>query len=460
MNPRLAIAFLLGALLASCGPAGDSEVRAAEAPGITLHVLGGSIAWGEPYSERADLGRIVSWILEERLDGRRVGVENHGGPGRPSTDVVDDARALAATRPAPGTAVAILSLGGNEFLRFDSLEELIERGRTLFDEPTVVPAVRETVLATYAKNIDTILSVLGEAGIEVVAVTVAVNERDWEPNRSVLADPAHAGAVRAHLETVERARAAGDAAAALEAARAILRLEPGFALASQRAGDALRELGRLEEARAAYQDAIDHDGNPYRETSAQTRLLEEACARHGVPVVDARARLAAATPDGLIGFEWMWDNCHPVLAGYARIAAGVAEALAARHGAAPRAVDLAALERDLGFDDAYRAQVLAGRGKYCYVSSTLTYDPRARLARSKVYLDQARALAPKDPELLCSLAVRSALAEENEQSLAYWREAFALDPRATRQRAKHPYVQQVLKRRGLEDLLGMLKSGS
>lgn len=452
------VGALLGLALLAPGCGRGDEAGAKDGT-LTLYVLGSSTAWGEPYAPKLDFGLVARWLLGGRVGERELRVVNLAGPGKPSGDVVADARELAREPHAPGTAVALLYLGNNEFLRFDDEHDLTRNERALFDQPTTIGAVRAGVVQSYGENISAIVAALKAAGIGVIASTVAVNLADWEPNRSVLARPENRAQVEELLGAETRARAAGDSVAALLACERILALEPGFALAAKRAGDAARALGRFDQARTYYQAAVDHDGNPYRETSAQNAVLREVCARAGVPVVDAVARLEAAAPDGLIGFELMWDNCHPTLAGYARIAEGFVAELEPLLGVTrARALDLEALARELGLDDAFLAQVHASRGQYCYVASTLTFDPTARLARGEQYLRRARELAPTDAEIVCSLAILLAMKGEKEPALAEWRRAYALDPKATRKRARHPHVEAVMRRNGVGDLLALLRS--
>jgi lipoprotein NlpI len=122
------------------------------------------------------------------------------------------------------------------------------------------------------------------------------------------------------------------------------------------------------------------------------------------------------------------------------------------------ASDLSELQRDLGIDDAFMTQVYASRGQYCYLAATLTFDPSARLARGEQYLEQALALAPEVPDLHCSLAILLALKGDAAASLRQWRRAFALDPGVAERRASHPYVRQILKRNGIQDLPERLRS--
>lgn len=67
-------------------------------------------------------------------------------------------------------------------------------------------------------------------------------------------------------------------------------------------GEDLREA--LE--RAARQDRAPRKANPH--SNARVRRVAEELS--GVTLFDADARFAAASPDGLVGWEWMVDHCH------------------------------------------------------------------------------------------------------------------------------------------------------
>ncbi|MDD5307712.1 MAG: hypothetical protein PHU25_10370 [Deltaproteobacteria bacterium] len=432
------------------------------APGsrdFTIFLLGGSTAFGEPYAPRADFGRIVSRLWDGRFNGRPIRVVNLGEPGKPARDAIAHARRISRTRFEAGTAVAFLYLGNNEFLRLDGRPDLRAQGRPLFDQPTVTPAEKEQVFRDYAATIEEIIDTLEAAGIGVIVSTIAVNMKDWEPNRSVLHDPADGPAVKGLLLDGDRKLEAGQTEAALKDYLRILELEPAFALAWKKAGDCHRLSGRFDDARTCYQKAVDEDGSPYREISEQTRILREICARRRVPVVDAVKILESATTDGLLGFEFLWDNCHPTLEGYARIARGFAETMREMFGEQrrPAEIDMTALERALRIDRSFTREVIAGRGQYCYMMATMTWNPSERLKRGELYLKQAMEMGPRDAGILCSLAILTALQGRAESSLATWREAYRLDPKTTLQRAGHPFVREILRRDGIEDLPAMIR---
>jgi len=286
----------------------------------------------------------------------------------------------------------------------------------------------------------------------VLVSTTAVNLQ-WDPNRSVLAEPRNADTVRRRLEHGDALRASGDEAGARSEYLQALAIEPGFALASFRSAESMERLGDFEEARQKYLDAVENDGNPYRETPTQRKLLLAVAQRTGATVVDAEQAVADASPGRIAGFNIFWDNCHPTLDGYLRIAAAFAEAMEKMYGAQRTRTthDLAAYERALGWGPEQRAAVLASRGAYCYRAATLTPDPTLRLQRAEALLNQAIELQPKNADIVASRAVLAALQGDAKSSMSYWKQAWSLDPKQTAKRKSDRHVKEILSRANVPD---------
>lgn len=419
-------------------------------------LLGGSTALGEPYAPHADLGRIAALYLGGALEGRALAVEMRAAPGRTATTVVEDARALAA-RPVPrGSAAAFLYVGNNEFLGFDRRHDLRKQERQLCDVPALTAAERRAVLGRYRDAIEKTIDLLQAAGYRVLASTAGVNLRDWDPNRSVLADPTHADSVRVWMGRAEAQAARADWRAARATFEQMLRVEPTFALACKRAADCAFALGDRSTARRLYQDAVDVDGNPYRELGAQSEILRSVCAARGVAVIEAQAILDATSPTGIAGNDVFWDNCHPRLEGYLALGRELATQLAPA-GTRLEALDTARAARALGIDPAVERAILNSRGQYCYAAATLVHDPRARLTLAHQFLEAATQLDPRDADVLCSRAVLAAIEDSVPRSIEHWRAAMALDPTITRRRMDNKHVVQILRRRGVDDLAARLR---
>ena len=422
---------------------------------FVIFVVGGSTATGEPYSGYTDLGQMVRWMFGGSIGGRPIRVKNLGRPGRTAAEDVEDAKAIAKNPPPHRSAVVFLYPGNNEFLRFDEGSEshdLSKGARPLFDEPTTTAAERTQTLREYSQSLESIIRTLQLVDVPVLVSTMAVNLQ-WDPNRSVLADPRNAAGVLTRLEHGDALRASGDETAASAEYLAARALEPRFALASFRAAESMERLGRFAEARRYYLDAIEFDGNPFRETPAQRQILLAVAHQTGAILVDAEEVIADASPGRIAGFNLFWDNCHPTLEGYLRIAVAFAEALETIVGAhrAQITPDVAAYERELGWGPDQQAGVLASRGAYCYRAATLSPYPELRLRRAETWLAQALELQPRNPDIVCSRAVLAGLQGDSKSSKAYWKQAWSLDANLTAKRLSNPRVREILSHLGIAD---------
>ncbi len=403
-----------------------------------IHVLGGSTAYGEPYGPDLNAASIASYLLGGEVDGRPVVVVNHGRRGATSSQVLGSLEAV----PSDADLVFLYS-GHNEFLNIDEPDDLSKLDRQLVDRDPLPADRRRGILERYERNIEAILDRSKERGIPILVSTVASNTAAFDPNRSVLADAGHREAVEALA-----ARAFGSSGAAAEEAwRGILELEPGFAWAHLGLADLLRAREDYAAARRHYVLARDLDALPYRGTSSQNEALRRIAKERGAPLLDTAAAFEAAAPHGLVGYERMWDNCHPTLEGYTIIADLIAREVARMRGLVLPGVDggEASVARFFGVDDEARFEVLHSRGRFLYSFATLVWAPQERLLRARHYLEQAREIQ-ENAHLLSSLAVVAALQDEPDQSAAFWRRALALDARRTRRRWSDERVQEIMQR--------------
>jgi hypothetical protein len=61
-------------------------------------------------------------------------------------------------------------------------------------------------------------------------------------------------------------------------------------------------------------------------------VVRDVAAAGNIPLADGPARLAAASPDSIVGWELMVDHVHPTARGHALLARAIVEMLAARRG--------------------------------------------------------------------------------------------------------------------------------
>ncbi len=78
---------------------------------------------------------------------------------------------------------------------------------------------------------------------------------------------------------------------------------------------ALRE-GREHDAREALATARDRDTLRFRAPTAINRSIRSLAARHGAVLVDVEQGFRSASPDGVIGGDWLLEHVHPNAEGY------------------------------------------------------------------------------------------------------------------------------------------------
>jgi tetratricopeptide (TPR) repeat protein len=355
--------------------------RANKAAGaFRIFVLGESSAQGFPFYNGGSFPRMLEQRLKRTFPGREIEVVNMGLTAVSSYTLLDLTGAVLQHKP---DAVLIYT-GHNEYYgvmgaastRSGALTRLYMRARHLrtvqllenvfagiagglgggADRPRtmmeIMAAGKSVPLgsgvdrrgaAQFADNLGRILAQLRQAGVPVLVGTLASNERDQAPFISAVASRTDSTAWGAHYTRATAALQRGDTAAALAALDQAVRMDDVAASARYARARILDARGRHAEARAEYLAAKDRDQLRFRAPEAFNRIIREQAARHGATVVDVQARLAAASPGGIIGNNVMMEHLHPNVEGYFLIADAFYETMRARRmiGAWDRAVPAA-----------------------------------------------------------------------------------------------------------------------
>lgn len=426
-----------------------------------IYVLGGSSAWGEPYAPHVDdvLGRIVAMHFGDRIAGKPVRVVTLAEAGTDLTRVTERADAIVKQDHLAGSAIALVYAGHNEFIDEDDHRNLRDNPRRLLDEPVVPAAKRTQMMVTYREKLGELTDKLRSAGVPVIFSTVAGNIRDWDPNRSMVAELSHGPQVTSFFAQGTKAFEQRDFNSATNAFGQLLAFEPGFAHAHFYLGQCFLLTGETAGAKAHLLAAADFDANPTRVTSEQNAAIAEHCASAGVPFVDSWRRLQAASPDGIVGFNLIWDNVHPRLEAFLIIGQGFAEKVSGLTGTPMVRTDLerVEVERSFQIDRTMLGHIFAGRGQTCYGHATRTWSMDLRLRQAELYFGKALEIHPRDADLICSIAVMQLMRGETDQSLATWRRAWALDSEIATRRLGNLHVRQLFRRQGIEDAEARVK---
>jgi tetratricopeptide (TPR) repeat protein len=440
-------------------PRPDAPPAVAGRPGVPFVLgVGESSMVGEPYDPKISLPGLVARELS-RTYGVPIDARLAARKGAFLADLLPDLDRGLAGRPA----LVIVMAGHNDFLgRFGANRESGSRAmrlyaflrpsrllrlplvrylrnellqppdpsrRRLLDHAVAGDGYRSDIFETFSAAAHEAARRCRAAGVPAVVVSPASDEVEIEPSRSTFRGrPAERDRFVALFVQGREALEAGRPCAAEEALRQALGLDPSFAAASFRLGQALVAQGRSAEAVPFLRAARENDGFPYRMLDAQRAALADAARQSGHPFVDAEALLRASSSKGLLDASLFHDAHHPTLSGYLAIAREVAAA-AARHdllrlGVRPPLAPepVGEVVRAFGFDAADGFELMRGRAYWLEAFGGMTFDPTDRLEFSARYLEGMRLGAPArwaaDPSLA---ALEDRVVRALATSRARWR---------------------------------------
>ncbi len=350
----------------------------AKPDGVTrVFCLGGSTTYGRPYDDRTSFCGWLREMLPLVDGGKSWELINAGGISYASYRVAALMEELADYNPD----LFIVYCGQNEFLERRTYAGIIEmpeavrgigavlsktrtysglarlvRGSRRPDSGQGRPAVlegevdaildasvgpqdykrddplKEQVLAHYRYNMARMVDIARAAGAEVVFVTPASNLRHCSPFKSEHRDGLPDAAKTewdALWVAVEAAFAEGRFAEALAPLDAAAGIDDRYADLHFYRGEALVELGRFEEAKAAYWRAVDEDVCPLRALSPMREIVLEIAREREVPLVDFAALAEAASPGGIPGENLFLDHVHPTIEGHRMLAEALIDTMGA-----------------------------------------------------------------------------------------------------------------------------------
>ncbi|HVN39534.1 MAG TPA: GDSL-type esterase/lipase family protein [Myxococcota bacterium] len=227
----------------------------------------------------------------------------------------------------------IATLRGAETERVREEVAALEAGEIPTFVPEAVPESRRVApssefraraAARYRENLEAIVAATRAAGVPLLLVLPVANLR-WPPGMSFhvrgFAEEKEFAAV---LRAAAALRESGKREEELAALDRAVALSPEYAQAHSLRGDALRALGRDDEARAEYAAAIDRDGVTHRITSPLESEFLEVARADGVPWVDLRPLFQGDLSDEAAKRRFV-DHVHPTAEGHAEIAAALRE---------------------------------------------------------------------------------------------------------------------------------------
>jgi len=328
-NPRAVLRLIPDPAQAPSVSIETAYFRAEKAPGsFRIVVQGASSAAGFPYGLGASLAGALEQRLRRAWPERDIEVVQTAMAAVNSYALIDFAPEILAQQPdavvvyighneylgllGVGSTLRVASwpwvtrayLAARELRLFQLMQSLLPRvaapaaPQMAGDETLMARVAGERSipldstlyrrgLDQYEHNLRELLGVYRRAWVPVLIGTVASNERDQPPFAG--------GPAREAFERGRQLEAAGDFAG----------------------------------AREAYRSARDLDELRFRAPGAFNDILRRVAGAQAATVVESQARLAEASPNGIVGANLMLEHVHPNLDGYFLLADAFFDALVA-----------------------------------------------------------------------------------------------------------------------------------
>ncbi len=353
-----------------------------------VYAWGESTMHGDVWGPFLSIPKVIGWSLRHTLGGAPLSVQNLAEPGTSLTrgypaQLDPIFKDTARYRPA----AVVVYVGHNAYYNLPKR----------WDDPV---AERAHVEAVVQRHLRTLAERAARAEVPVfVALPVANLEGHppMGPRHGSGVSPSDQRAYEAHLDAAASAATPQAALASLDAA---LRVSPQHAWASFRRGQRLRALGRDQEARLAFAQAVELDHDRQRALPSHRAAIRQLCESTWLRCVDAEAAVRAWHP-------WLDDQIfidihHPVAAGHVAIGEAFARAIARHAGAPPpRRVDLRHPPAALDPRPATADRLLQTAGWYLVLAHELRggypRSKRAALARAAANIAVLRAALPQLP---------------------------------------------------------------
>ena len=186
--------------------------------------------------------------------------------------------------------------------------------------------LEEQVLAHYRYNMARIVDIARAGGAKVLFVIPASNLRNCSPFKSQHGDGLSGEQIEQWDSLYTKAKeslAAKDLSKALGELELLAKIDDQYAAAHYLRGRVLEGLARHEEARVAYQEALDEDVCPLRALSPMPGIVKEVASDREVPLVDFVTLVDEASPNGIPGEEMFLDHVHPTIRGHRMLALAI-----------------------------------------------------------------------------------------------------------------------------------------
>jgi len=307
-------------------------------------VLGESAAMGDP-DPAYSFSRFLEVMLRDKFPSMEFGVINTGSVAVNSHVSLLAAKGLAKQKPdlfiiysgnnevvgpyGPGTvltssAMSLPIIRADIFVRSTRIGELLTKvgtqkkewgGMEMFMRKQV--AARSPLMVqvynNFAANLRDTIKVAQDSGARVIVSTIATNLKDCGPFASAHRDnlsPTDQQAWEALVQKGSNFENERSYAAALSAYESAAKIDDQYAELEFRIARSLWMTGDYDAAKRHFMRARDLDTLRFRADTKINDVNRSVAAATGAELVDAEAILAANSPHGIIGSEYVYEHVH------------------------------------------------------------------------------------------------------------------------------------------------------
>lgn len=405
---------------------------AADSDKVVVAAVGGSTMLGFPYAPNYGIADVAVWQLRQAYPGRSIELRNLALTGANLVIAADNLKRLAN---APD--LMIVYSGHNEFFhephemalsrrtnwgsmdrvfrwsptfrivnrilaQYQMNSQPVEGPQQLIGEPLCEDHILVKRRRRYADRLKQLLAWANDHHVKVVFCSPVADEADFEPNQSrcLSCSELDKAEIANSIATIREWQRQGDDEQALQMCLRLLDRFPDVAELHFRAGECLRELGELPQARAHFESALNLDQFPIRATGDYREAGLQAAAEYGVAILNSESVLRQHAAGGVLGENFFLDGVHPNLAATFLLGQAVADIIVEQDllplsGLAdiPLHADFAASTQDLGMDAQSLAQAYRTvSGVLDHYAGFRTYDQKRRMQKSAWFRRMAEQL--------------------------------------------------------------------
>ncbi len=311
-----------------------------------IFVLGESAAMGDPDSAYG-FSRYLQVMLRERYPAMKFEIVNTGSVAINSHVVLPIAEGLANQRPdvfiiysgnnevvgpyGPGTVLTSSGMSLpivrssiyyhstriGEFVTKLGTQRQEWRGMEMFLDKQVPASspLMQHVYSNYERNLRDTIAVGRKAGAKVIVATVATNVRDCAPFASLHKEGMKTDELNSWTAMVQQGdqlQSANNPPEALKQYLSAAKIDDDYAELEFRIARSYWAMGDYKSAKEHFLSARDLDALRFRADSRINEINRSAASSfsEGVSVVDADKILSDASPDGIIGSDFIYEHVH------------------------------------------------------------------------------------------------------------------------------------------------------